>query len=146
MTETDPYDLKRFVAAQEPVFASALAELRAGRKQTHWMWFVFPHCAGSAVRRQQPITASLRSTKRAPISRIRCWDRGSNLHQRGLRDRGADAARDFRLARRHEVPFLDDAVRSGCRRDGELVPQGSRSLVTGRADTATLRLLGRREV
>ena len=46
MTETDPYDLKRFVAAQEPVFASALAELRAGRKRTHWMWFVFPQLRG----------------------------------------------------------------------------------------------------
>ena len=46
MTETDPYDLKRFVAAQEPVFASALAELRAGRKRTHWMWFVFPQLCG----------------------------------------------------------------------------------------------------
>ena len=46
MTETDPHDLKRFVAAQEPVFASALAELRAGRKRTHWMWFVFPQLRG----------------------------------------------------------------------------------------------------
>jgi uncharacterized protein (DUF1810 family) len=46
MSETDPYDLKRFVAAQEPVVASALAELRAGRKRTHWMWFVFPQLRG----------------------------------------------------------------------------------------------------
>ena len=46
MTETDPHDLKRFVAAQEPVFAAALAELRAGRKRTHWMWFIFPQPRG----------------------------------------------------------------------------------------------------
>jgi len=46
MTETDPHDLNRFVVAQEPVFASALAELRAGRKRTHWMWFVFPQLRG----------------------------------------------------------------------------------------------------
>ena len=46
MTETDPHDLKRFVAAQEPVFAAALAELRAGRKRTHWMWFIFPQLRG----------------------------------------------------------------------------------------------------
>jgi uncharacterized protein (DUF1810 family) len=39
---TDPFDLQRFVDAQEPVFAVAVAELRAGRKRTHWMWFVFP--------------------------------------------------------------------------------------------------------
>jgi uncharacterized protein (DUF1810 family) len=42
----DPYDLQRFVDAQEPVYARALAELRAGRKVTHWMWFVFPQLAG----------------------------------------------------------------------------------------------------
>ncbi|MEO5696993.1 MAG: DUF1810 domain-containing protein [Burkholderiaceae bacterium] len=35
-------DLTLFVEAQAPVYATALAELRAGRKQTHWMWFVFP--------------------------------------------------------------------------------------------------------
>lgn len=46
MTGGDPYDLERFVAAQEPVFAAALAELRAGRKRTHWMWFVFPQLRG----------------------------------------------------------------------------------------------------
>jgi len=35
-------DLHRFVEAQAPVYERVLAELRAGRKQTHWMWFVFP--------------------------------------------------------------------------------------------------------
>jgi len=33
---------EHFVTAQDPVYAQVLAELRAGRKQTHWMWFVFP--------------------------------------------------------------------------------------------------------
>lgn len=33
---------EHFIAAQDPVYASVLAELRAGRKQTHWMWFIFP--------------------------------------------------------------------------------------------------------
>jgi uncharacterized protein (DUF1810 family) len=44
----DPYDLARFVAAQDRggTYASALAELRAGRKTGHWMWFVFPQIAG----------------------------------------------------------------------------------------------------
>jgi len=35
-------DLRRFVEAQAPVFETALSELRAGQKRTHWMWFVFP--------------------------------------------------------------------------------------------------------
>jgi len=47
MTEyTDPYDLARFVAAQEGVYENALAELRHGLKTGHWMWFIFPQIAG----------------------------------------------------------------------------------------------------
>ncbi len=42
----DPYELERFVTAQAPVFDAAVAELRAGRKRTHWMWFVFPQLRG----------------------------------------------------------------------------------------------------
>jgi uncharacterized protein (DUF1810 family) len=41
MTE-DRYDLERFVTAQAPVFDTALEELKAGHKRTHWMWFIFP--------------------------------------------------------------------------------------------------------
>ena len=40
------FGLDRFVAAQAGVYARALAELEAGRKQSHWMWFVFPQIAG----------------------------------------------------------------------------------------------------
>jgi uncharacterized protein (DUF1810 family) len=43
---TDPFDLKRFVLAQAPVYERALAELTAGRKASHWMWFIFPQIAG----------------------------------------------------------------------------------------------------
>ncbi|HET7843437.1 MAG TPA: DUF1810 family protein, partial [Xanthomonadales bacterium] len=42
----DPFDLERHVAAQRGVYADALAEIRAGDKQSHWMWFVFPQLAG----------------------------------------------------------------------------------------------------
>jgi uncharacterized protein (DUF1810 family) len=42
----DPYRLQRFVDAQAPVFEQVLAELRAGRKRSHWMWFIFPQIAG----------------------------------------------------------------------------------------------------
>ncbi|MFT3788813.1 MAG: DUF1810 domain-containing protein [Tepidisphaeraceae bacterium] len=42
----DPHDLHRFVEAQEDVYPYALAELKAGRKQTHWMWFIFPQMGG----------------------------------------------------------------------------------------------------
>lgn len=43
---SDPYDLQRFLDAQSPVFEQACSELRAGRKESHWMWFVFPQLRG----------------------------------------------------------------------------------------------------
>ncbi len=39
-------DLQRFVEAQAPVYARVVAELRAGQKQSHWMWFIFPQLEG----------------------------------------------------------------------------------------------------
>lgn len=42
----DPFHLQRFVDAQNPVYESVLAELGAGRKVGHWMWFIFPQIAG----------------------------------------------------------------------------------------------------
>lgn len=43
---TDRFDLGRFIQAQGPVYADVLAELRGGRKRTHWMWFIFPQIDG----------------------------------------------------------------------------------------------------
>jgi uncharacterized protein (DUF1810 family) len=40
------HDLSRFVEAQSGIYPAALAELRRGRKRSHWMWFVFPQLAG----------------------------------------------------------------------------------------------------
>ena len=42
----DPYDLKRFICAQEGVYDRALAELRGGQKRSHWMWYIFPQIEG----------------------------------------------------------------------------------------------------
>jgi uncharacterized protein (DUF1810 family) len=42
----DPHGLQRFVEAQAGVYDQALAELKGGRKASHWMWFVFPQVAG----------------------------------------------------------------------------------------------------
>ena len=50
MTASDPAasqpDLTRFIDAQNPVYDDVVAELRSGRKRTHWMWFIFPQLAG----------------------------------------------------------------------------------------------------
>ncbi|GLK88002.1 DUF1810 domain-containing protein [Pseudomonas turukhanskensis] len=42
----DPYNLQRFVDAQASTYEHALAELEAGKKQSHWMWFIFPQLEG----------------------------------------------------------------------------------------------------
>ena len=56
--EAGPHDLARFVHAQEGVYEQALAELRAGQKRSHWMWFIFPQFDGlgaSAMSRRYAI-------------------------------------------------------------------------------------------
>jgi uncharacterized protein (DUF1810 family) len=46
MNTDDPYDLNRFLGAQEGVYERALAELKDGQKRTHWMWYIFPQING----------------------------------------------------------------------------------------------------
>jgi uncharacterized protein (DUF1810 family) len=58
---THTFDLQRFVAAQAPVYSRVVDELRRGRKQSHWMWFVFPQVAGlghSAMAQRFAISSS----------------------------------------------------------------------------------------
>src|SRR6266852_1205670 len=43
---SDPFDLKRFLDAQNPVIDDIRAELRRGAKESHWMWFIFPQIRG----------------------------------------------------------------------------------------------------
>ena len=43
---SDPFQLQRFIEAQQQSYTAALTELRAGIKQSHWMWFIFPQHAG----------------------------------------------------------------------------------------------------
>jgi len=46
MNSPDPFDLTRFVWAQEGLYEHVVQELRSGRKRSHWMWFVFPQVEG----------------------------------------------------------------------------------------------------
>ena len=46
---SDPYDLARFVRAQESDYDQAMSEIRAGRKRSHWMWYIFPQFDGLGV-------------------------------------------------------------------------------------------------
>jgi uncharacterized protein (DUF1810 family) len=61
---SDDFQLQRFVDAQQGVFDQALSELRAGRKQSHWMWFVFPQLSGLG-RSSNAIFYGLRSADEA---------------------------------------------------------------------------------
>jgi uncharacterized protein (DUF1810 family) len=45
----DPFDLSRFVRAQEEAYSRALVELERGRKRSHWMWYIFPQLDGLAL-------------------------------------------------------------------------------------------------
>ena len=57
----DPFSLQRFVAAQAPLYDRVCAELSAGRKRSHWMWFIFPqiHGLGSSAMAQRYAITSL---------------------------------------------------------------------------------------
>jgi uncharacterized protein (DUF1810 family) len=87
----DPYGLERFVAAQDAhgTYEAAVAELRSGRKLSHWMWFVFPQIAGlgrSAVSRRYAISslAEARAYLAHPVlgpRLIECADVLSKLHE-----------------------------------------------------------------
>ena len=63
----DPFELERFILAQEPVYDAVVAELAAGAKRTHWMWFVFPQIAGlghSAMARAYAIRSTAEALAR----------------------------------------------------------------------------------
>ena len=97
--------LDRFIEAQAPVYAQALAELRAGQKQSHWMWFIFPQIAGlgqSAVSRAFAIQslAEARAYLAHPVlgARLReCCQAVMNIRGRSAEDIfGAIDAMKFR--------------------------------------------------
>ncbi|CAO4139430.1 hypothetical protein LPLAFNJD_LOCUS438 [Methylorubrum aminovorans] len=81
----DRFDLNRFVEAQAGVYETALAELRGGRKRSHWMWFIFPQIAGlgsSAMARRYAIgsLAEARAYLAHPLlgERLRTCTRAAN--------------------------------------------------------------------
>ena len=69
-------DLERFVDAQDDIYDRVVAELRAGRKTSHWMWFVFPQIAGLGRSPTAVRYAISGARRRGRISRIRCSGRG----------------------------------------------------------------------
>jgi len=90
----DPFELERFVAAQDGggTYDAAVAELRQGRKRSHWMWFVFPQIAGlgqSPISRRYAISslAEAEAYLAHPVLGPRLTESARILTE--LRDRGA---------------------------------------------------------
>lgn len=90
---TDPYRLQRFVEAQHSLFDQAIAELEAGRKRSHWMWFIFPQLEGlghSAMAQQYAISGldEAKAYLRHPVlgQRLRACTRAVN----GVEGRGVE--------------------------------------------------------
>ena len=115
--QLDAFNLQRFIQAQDPVFDRVQAELDAGRKRSHWMWFIFPQFAGlggSEMSRRFAIrsAAEAQAYLDHPLlgARLRtCTQLVLNIQQRSI-------GGDFRPSRRPEISLLDDPVRPGRRR------------------------------
>jgi uncharacterized protein (DUF1810 family) len=140
----DPHDLGRFVAAQAGAYATALAELRDGRKRSHWMWLVFPQLAGlgsSAMARRYAI---------AGVAEARAYLGHPVLGARLVECAEALLAVEGRSAREIMGSPDDLKLRSCATLFARVAPPGSafERLIDryygGEEDAATLRLLGAR--
>jgi hypothetical protein len=94
----DAYNLHRFLDAQERVYDTVLEELRAGRKASHWIWFIFPQIAGLGHSGMAKQFAIAHSTRLACI-----------IHDGSSRNR-QDARRDGRAERREAEAYLKQYV------------------------------------
>jgi uncharacterized protein (DUF1810 family) len=111
----DPFDLERFVLAQDAngTYHRALEELGTGFKQTHWMWFVFPQVAGlgqSSTSRKYAISslAEAEAYLRHPVLGPACGER-----ERCSRPHRAQRRPDIRRDRQSEAQVIHDTVPAG---------------------------------
>ncbi len=139
----DPYDLQRFLAAQQPLYARACAELAAGRKQTHWMWFIFPQLRGLGM------SHTARHFGIASLEEARAYLAHPTLGPRlrectmlvnRIADRSVEAIFGYPddLKFRSSMTLFVHAAGDG----GALFREALQRYFTGAADPATNRLLG----
>lgn len=140
MTQHDPFDLDRFADAQAGVFDAALAELQAGRKRGHWMWFVFPQMRGLGHSpTAQFFAIASREEARAYLAHPLLGPRLAEATRAVLRHRGRSAYEIFGSP--DELKF-----RSSMTLFAQVDPDGPfreaiDAFFAGRGDEATLRLL-----
>jgi uncharacterized protein (DUF1810 family) len=137
----DPYDLQRFVDAQQSVYAQVCDELRDGRKRSHWMWFVFPQIRGlgSSAMAQRFALASLAEAQtylRHPLlgERLRETTQLVNLID-GRSIREIFGYPDDLKFRSSMTLFAQATT------DNEVFMEALRKYFDGQADPETLRLL-----
>ena len=90
----DPYDLDRFVQAQQDAYAQALAEIRSGHKRSHWMWYIFPQYVGlgsSAISQRYAIksVSEAEAYLRHPVLGVRliaCMEAALGVEDRSASD------------------------------------------------------------
>ena len=142
MSGNGSFDLNRFVRAQADLFETALAELRRGRKENHWMWFVFPQLEGLG-RSEAARRYAIRSIEEAraylahPLLGARLREAVAVLE--GLDERNIEAV----LGTIDAVKLrscLTLFVEAG---GGALFEEALSRWYGGEKDAATLRLLGR---
>ncbi len=141
-SQVDAYDFDRFIEAQRGVYETALAEIRRGRKMSHWMWFIFPQLAGlgSSVTARRYAIASLgeaRAYLAHPLlgPRLReCSEAASQLKGRSAADVFGHPD-DLKLC---SSLTLFEAADPAARMFG----QALETLCAGRRDEATLQKLG----
>ena len=141
----DAFDLQRFVAAQGPVYEHVRAELSAGRKRSHWMWFIFPQFDGLGF----SATSKLYAIK--SLAEAEAYLRHPILGPRLLECAEAAAAIEGRSAFEIFGTPDDMKLRSCATLFASISPAGSvfdrllDKFFGGEHDPKTLRLIGRSE-
>jgi len=135
-------DLDRFVLAQQPVYAGALAEIRAGTKRSHWMWFIFPQIAGlghSATSRHYAI-ADMAEAK-AYLAHETLGPRLAECTGAMLEWRGKRTVMQI-LGSVDALKFASSMTLFEAADGGACFAQAIEGLLDGRRDEASLALLG----
>ncbi len=110
----DPYNLRRFIDAQEKFIEQVRTELRQGRKQTHWMWFIFPQIQGlgSSPMAQEFAISSLQEA-RAYLEKSHSGTTTGGVHAISECNRRTVDFTHLRLSRRFEISLQHDSVLRG---------------------------------
>jgi uncharacterized protein (DUF1810 family) len=142
MAGGDPFNLERFVTAQNPVFETVLEELRRGAKRSHWMWFVFPQLAalGRSPTARFFGIASLEEA-RAYLAHPVLGPRLALATRTVLAVEGRTLVAIFGPT--DAMKFRSSMTLFGEAAGGEIFRQALATFCTGAADEQTLALLGR---